>query len=286
MAHITNTLSDINKQFLKVSKTRIEMKSFLLNTLNEASKYLTAGLKDKRVIEYKSANGTLDFNQIVTDQDLMIENFIIERIEKQFTKTNIISEEKAKNDFSLNAPTWVIDPIDGSMNFYRGLNFYCISLSYWEKNEPKFAGVISPYNNEIFYAEKGKGATLNNIPIHTSDIGNLNESIIFLSGYESFKKHKKDSNFSQLLSGIKNMRIFSSSTLDMCYVAAGRCEGRIYSNCKFWDLAATKLILEEAGGKLTDWDGTPNSLFSPFVIASNNHIHDKLIKLINDNYSR
>lgn len=264
---------------------QINMKPFLLNTLKDASNYFNSIKNDKRFVEYKSANGMPDYNQIVTKQDLMVENFIIERIEKQFSKTNIISEEKKENNFSLNTPTWVIDPIDGSMNFYRGLNFYCISLSYWEKNEPKFAGVISPYNNEIFYAEKGKGATLNNIPIQVSEIANLNESLIFLSGYQSFKKRKKEIEFSHLTSGIKNMRIFSSSVLDMCYIAAGRCEGRIYSDCKFWDLAATKLILEEAGGKLTDWNGETNVLFSPYIIASNNHIHNKLINLIYDENS-
>lgn len=258
------------------------MKSFINNTLIEAGCLLNCYIDNIHFVKFKEFDGKTDNSQIVTEQDLLVENFIIQRIRKEFPNTNIISEEKLVNDFSLEKPTWVIDPIDGSMNFFRGLNFYCLSLSFWEHNEPKFASVYSPYNNEMFHASKGNGATLNDKEIRVSLFDNLDDSVILLSGFESFKKQQKEKQFFNLVSSIKNMRIFSSSVLDMCYIAAGRCEGRVYSYCKFWDLAASKLILEEAGGKLTDWNGDSKNIFSPYIIATNNYIHNKLKDIVND----
>lgn len=256
------------------------MKSFISNTLIEAGKLLISQFGKEKIIEYKSENGKKDYNQIVTKQDLLIEKFIIHEIYKKYPSTNIISEEKLKNDFSLESATWVIDPIDGTMNFYRGINFYNISMSFWENNEPLFAGVYCPYNNDLFCASKGKGATLNEKRINVSKIENIDDSIILLSGFESFRKHQKEKYFFNLISSIKNMRILSSSVLDICYIAAGRCDGRIFSDCKFWDLSAAKLILEEAGGLFSDWDGKTNNLFSNTAIASNTKIHSKLINLL------
>lgn len=258
------------------------MKSFINNTLIEAGKLLNSQLDKKQLIEYKKSNGKKDYNQIVTEQDLLIENFLVQKIQKEFPNINIISEEKSSNDFSLEKPTWVIDPIDGSLNYFRGIYFYCLSLSFWEHNEPIFASVYTPFNNEMFHASKKQVATLNEVPIKVSEIDNLDDSLILLSGFDSFKKQNKEKQFFSIVSAVKNMRVFSSSVLDMCYIAAGRCEGRIYSYCKFWDLSAAKLILEEAGGKLTDWNGESKNMFSPYIIASNKHIHDTLIKLIND----
>ena len=256
------------------------MKVFINETLIDAGNFLKSQLSKKEFVEYKTAKGKTDYNQIVTEQDILIENFIVQRIEQSFPNTNIISEEKSVNDFSLEKPTWVIDPIDGSMNFFRGLNFYCLSLSYWENNEPKFASVYSPYNNEMFHAAKQQGATLNGKPIKVSQINNLNDSIILLSGFDSFQKQQKEKEFLKIVSSIKNMRVLSSSVLDMCYIAAGRCEGRIYSYCKFWDLSAAKLILEEAGGLVTDWKGEPKNIFSPFIVASNSLLHKSLLNLL------
>jgi len=256
------------------------MKSFINNSLREAANLLNTQWDKKQFLEYKECNGKIDYNQIVTNHDLMIEDFLVKKIQKEFPNTNIISEEKSFNVFSLEKPTWVIDPIDGSMNYFRGLNFYCLSLSYWENNEPIFGSVYSPYNNEMFHAARKKGATLNEIPINVSKIKDLNNSLIFLSGFDSFKKQKKERQYFNLVTSIKNMRVFSSTVLDMCYIAAGRCDGRVYSYCKFWDLSASKLILEEAGGLVTDWQGNPNNIFSPYIIASNKYIHNTLKKLV------
>ncbi|HLG33526.1 MAG TPA: inositol monophosphatase family protein [Bacteroidia bacterium] len=258
------------------------MKLFLNNTLIEAARILNSQLDKKQFIKYKVSNGIKDYNQIVTVQDLLIEDFIVNKIQKEFPNTNIISEEKSFNDFSLEKPTWVIDPIDGSMNYFRGLNFYCLSLSFWEHNEPKFASVFCPYNNEMFHASKGKGATINEKEIRVSQIENLDDAVILLSGFDSFKKQQKEKQFFNLVSSIKNMRILSSSVLDICYIAAGKCEARVFSNCKFWDLSTAKLILEEAGGYLTDWNENTSSIFSPFMIASNKHIHTSLLNLLHD----
>ena len=159
------------------------------NILVEAGNLLNSQLNKKKIIRYKERNENKDYTQIVTEQDIFIEDFITNKIQKEFPNTNIISEEKPLNDFSLKNPTWVVDPIDGSMNYFRGLDFYCLSISFWEQNEPKFASVYSPYNNEMYYASKGQGASLNDKIIKVSQIDNLDNSMVFLSSFDSFKKH-------------------------------------------------------------------------------------------------
>ena len=167
------------------------------------------------------------------------------------------------------------------MNFYKGIPFFCISIAYWENKEAIYSGVFAPFLNELFYAEKGKGAILNGKPLKVSQNNNLNESVISMSGYSSFEKHNTGLAYIKLSKSIKNMRILSSSILDMCYVASGRCEARVYASCKFWDIAASKLILEEAGGKITNWNNKVD-YFSSQIVASNNVLHNKLLKIIND----
>jgi len=255
------------------------MKDFILDVVQEAGKLLKTNYENKKILEFKKENNQTDFTQILTEQDLIIENYITNRISTQFPTTNIISEEKDINDFSIKKPNWVLDPIDGTMNYYRGLNLYSISLAYWDDSSPKFGAVHCPFNGDTYFAEKGKGATLNNEAISVSNIFNLDESIILLSGYNSFKRFNNLETFNNLVSSIKNFRVLSTSVLDVCYIASGKCDGRVFAYCKFWDIAAVKLILEEAGGRLSDWRGDDENVFSPLMIASNNYLHKTLINL-------
>lgn len=232
-------------------------------------------------LKFKKSNNKIDFNQILTKQDVLINNFICEKINDCYPTHPIISEENQSNSVLTDNPTWIIDPIDGTMNFFKGIPLFCISIAYWENKEAVFAGVIVPFSKELFYAEKGKGAFLNGKPLKVSQNNILDKSIILMSGYSSFEKHNKELIYIKLSKSIKNMRILSSSILDMCYIASGRCEARVYASCKFWDIAASKLILEEAGGKITDWNKKVN-YFSSQIVASNTVLHNKLLNIIND----
>lgn len=257
------------------------MKELIKNILYDTGKLLMSEFTKSNFLEFKKLNDKIDFNQILTEQDILINNFICEEIKKSYPKHSIISEEKKTNSLLTDNPTWVIDPIDGTMNFHKGLPFFCISIAYWENKEAIYSGVFAPFLNELFYAEKGKGALLNGKPLKVSRNNILNESVILMSGYSSFEKNNRELAYIKLSKSIKNMRILSSSILDMCYVAAGRCEARVYASCKFWDIAASKLILEEAGGKITNWNNRVDN-FSSQIIASNTVLHNKLLKIIND----
>lgn len=253
------------------------MEFFIKQTLKDANKLL----KEKEhvnSIAYKEKKGSTDYSQILTENDLMIQDFIINRIHSNYPNVNIISEEK-ENSLSLNR-CWILDPIDGTMNYVRGLGEYSISMSYWENEEPVCSGVIIPTNDNLYHAIINEGAYLNNKRIKVTKCTNPNKSILLLSNPFSFEDVLDNNLFNRITSKYKNIRIYSSSVLDMCKVAEGACEARIYTGCKIWDLAAAYLILKEAGGIITDWNGEQD-VFSKFIVAANSAIHGDIIQVLN-----
>lgn len=257
------------------------MNQFIHKIIIEAGDLLLKSIPNNNFIKYKNFNGGIDFNQIVTKQDNLINDFLKIKILKEYPHVNIISEENDDNYLSLDSPTWVIDPIDGTLNYSRGIYYCCISIAYWDKNRPIESCVYNPFTNELFYAYKDSGSTLNNKKINVSSISDLDKTLILLSGFDSFKKNNKQKEFIKIVNSLNNIRILSSSVLDMCYIACGKCDARIYANCKVWDLAAAKLILEEAGGTISDWNGITNN-FSSLILASNGLCHNELINILND----
>ena len=224
-----------------------------------------------------SRKGPGDF---VTKTDKKVEKIIIEELEKARPKYGFIAEESGerKNESEFN---WVIDPIDGTSNFMHGIPHFAISIAL-EKNGEVISGIVcDPIKNETFYAEKGRGAYLNNRRIRVSSRKSLDEVIglygcppmIKIDGNKFFNQIKKAS------SQIHKLRNYGSAALDFAYVAAGRADFAWYDHLNYWDYAAGKIILLEAGGTITDFAGK-SFVKQKETFISNSYIHDEVIKIL------
>ena len=224
-----------------------------------------------------SRKGPGDF---VTKTDKKVEKIIIEELEKARPKYGFIAEESGekKNESEFN---WVIDPIDGTSNFIHGIPHFAISIAL-EKNDEIISGIVcDPIKNETFYAEKGRGAYLNNRRIRVSSRKSLDEVIglygcppmIKIDGNKFFDQIKKAS------SQIHKLRNYGSAALDFTYVAAGRADFAWYDHLNYWDFAAGKIILLEAGGTITDFAGK-SFIKQKETFISNSYIHDEVIKIL------
>ena len=224
-----------------------------------------------------SRKGPGDF---VTKTDKKVEKIIIEELEKARPKYGFIAEESGerKNESEFN---WVIDPIDGTSNFMHGIPHFAISIAL-EKNGEVISGIVcDPIKNETFYAEKGRGAYLNNRRIRVSSRKSLDEVIglygcppmIKIDGNKFFDQIKKAS------SQIHKLRNYGSAALDFTYVAAGRADFAWYDHLNYWDYAAGKIILLEAGGTITDFAGK-SFIKQKETFISNSYIHDEVIKIL------
>jgi myo-inositol-1(or 4)-monophosphatase len=224
-----------------------------------------------------SRKGPGDF---VTKTDKKVEKIIIEELEKARPTYGFIAEESGerKNESEFN---WVIDPIDGTSNFMHGIPHFAISIAL-EKNGEVISGIVcDPIKNETFYAEKGRGAYLNNRRIRVSSRKSLDEVIglygcppmIKIDGNKFFDQIKKAS------SQIHKLRNYGSAALDFAYVAAGRADFAWYDHLNYWDYAAGKIILLEAGGTITDFAGK-SFVKQKETFISNSYIHDEVIKIL------
>ncbi len=227
-------------------------------------------------IEYK---GEAD---LVTAADRASEKLIRERIRQSWPSHDVLGEEQGLSD-SGSEYRWYVDPLDGTTNFAHGFPVFCVSMAI-ERRLPdsaqRIAAVIyDPTRNELFSAEQGKGARLNDEPIHVSKTTTLKESMLG-TGFPSHKRHKNPNIFfyHQLTLRSHGIRRAGSAALDLCSVAAGRFDGFWEFNLNPWDTAAGVLIIEEAGGRVTRFDGSPFELNSKETLASNGIIHDELLR--------
>jgi len=224
-----------------------------------------------------SKKGPGDF---VTKTDQKVEKVIIEELEKARPGYGFIAEESGerKGDKEFN---WIIDPIDGTSNFMHGIPHFAISIGL-EKNKELIAGMIcDPIKNETFYAEKGRGSYLNNRRIRVSARKKLDE-MIGLYGCPPMLKAESNKIFDQLKLASKRihkLRNYGSAALDFAYVASGRADFAWYDHLNYWDFAAGKIILLEAGGSITDFQGK-SLTDQKDMFLSNSHIHDELLKII------
>jgi len=233
--------------------------------------YFHQGLK----IEYK---GEAD---LVTAADRASEALIRDRISQQFPSHDVLGEEQGLNDRG-SEYRWYVDPLDGTTNFAHGFPVFCVSLGLERRSgssgERVAAVVYDPTRDELFSAEKGAGASLNGKQIHVSKVARLNECLV-ATGFPSHKRHKNPNIFfyHQITLHTHGVRRAGSAALDLCYVACGRFEGFWEFNLNPWDTAAGTLIVEEAGGKVTRFDGSPFQIDSRETLASNGIVHEALI---------
>jgi myo-inositol-1(or 4)-monophosphatase len=227
-------------------------------------------------VEYK---GEAD---LVTAADRAAEKLIRERIAQKWPHHDVLGEEQGLNDQG-SEHRWYVDPLDGTTNFAHGFPVFCVSLALEHRPSSRaaqrIAGVIyDPTRDELFSAERGKGAHLNGEAIHVSKIPSLLESLV-ATGFPSHKRHKNPNIYfyHQITLRSHGVRRAGSAALDLASVAAGRLDGFWEFNLNPWDTAAGVLLVEEAGGKVTRFDSSPFELNSRETVASNGLIHDELL---------
>jgi myo-inositol-1(or 4)-monophosphatase len=230
----------------------------------------------KVAIEYK---GDAD---LVTQADRNSEKLIVERIRNRWPDHDLIGEEGSRRETGSDF-RWYVDPLDGTTNFAHGFPVFCVSMALEYKGE-RIAGVVyDPTRNEMFAAEKGGGSRLNGMPIHVSKTARLAESLA-ATGFPSHKRHKNPNIhfYHQITLRSHGVRRAGSAALDLCYVACGRFDAFWEFNLNSWDTAAGVLLVQEAGGRVTNFSDAPFNIDSREVLATNTLLHKEMLKEFDD----
>jgi myo-inositol-1(or 4)-monophosphatase len=221
-------------------------------------------------------------NNLVTEADHAAEKAILGVIKSAFPDHYILSEEVGAI-VQDSAYKWVIDPIDGTVNFAHGIPLNCVSIGIEHNGEMVMAAVYNPHMNEFFFAEKGKGATLNDKPIRVSEQAETIKACL-VTGFPYTYINMENGPiqiFERFVRKGVPVRRLGSAAIDLCWVAAGRFDGFYEHKLEPWDSAAGYLIVEEAGGKVTDLAGNKFSIYQHKILATNGKIHDEMVKVIN-----
>lgn len=221
-------------------------------------------------------------NNLVTEADHAAEKAIIDVIKAAYPGHQILSEEagELKQDSTYK---WIIDPIDGTVNFAHGIPLNCVSIGIEHEGKIILGAVYNPHMNELFFAEKGKGSTLNGKPIRVSDQTETVKACLvtgFPYTYINMANGPLEI-FERFIRKGVPVRRLGSAAIDLCWVAAGRFDGFYEHKLEAWDSAAGYLIVEEAGGKVTDFEGNTFSPYQHRILASNGRIHDEMLRVIN-----
>ena len=217
---------------------------------------------------------------LVTEADVAVEKYLVEQIQKQYPAHSILGEESGSH--SGNEYRWIIDPIDGTTSFVHDQPFFSNSVALEKNGEMILAAVNAPALGELFMAEKGSGATVNDRPIHVSRRDKLIDCVVG-TGFACVRSDLKHNNlpyFNEVIMQIRGTRRFGSAALDMAYVACGRMDGFWELNLQIYDCAAGMLIATEAGGQVTDFSGRGFAHFPHEVLATNGLIHSQLAALL------
>ena len=226
-----------------------------------------------------SSKGPGDF---VTSADKRTEKIIIDELQKAHPEYGIISEERGIINKSNIKNRWIIDPIDGTLNFLNGIPQFAISIGYEENNEIKCGVIFNPIMNEMYYAEKGNGAFLNNSRMRVSNKKRLENALLVTGGPKQASK-LKDKIFSEYVKvsrKVSSVRKFGSASLDIAYVACGRFDAYWQREINYWDIAAGIIILKEAGGFVEFFENETNGSFKRNILATNSQIHEEIKELI------
>ena len=239
-----------------------------------AGSILRDGYDKEHQISYKSV---ID---LVTETDHASESFLIKEIQTRFPDSHILAEESGETKGD-NEGIWYIDPLDGTVNYAHHIPVFCVSMAYASKGSVILGAVYDPLRDEMFTAERGKGAYLNGKSIHASSTTELQKCLL-VTGFPYDTWNTKQDNFKlfeKLAKMTQGVRRLGSAALDGCYVAAGRFDGFWELTLKPWDIAAAGLIAEEAGARVTATDGKPDYISTPqSIIAAAPGIYQKMLE--------
>ena len=231
----------------------------------------------KLTVTAKSAH-----HDLVTDADIEAERTIVARIRAAFPEHNILAEEGSYPS-SASDYRWIIDPLDGTNNFAKGVPLFTVSIAVQRGFDLVCGVVYDPMRDEMFHACRGEGAFLNRQPIHVSEVDRLKQAMLFTGFHYDRGKDMLatlDAIGRFFRSGIIGIRRTGSAALDLAYVAAGRCDGFWEHMLQPWDTAAGTLLVREAGGRVTDRMGVDIRPRAGYTVASNGRIHDHMLAVI------
>ena len=255
------------------------LKETLINATETGAKVLQHYFNNKD-LQISNKEG---INNLVTEADHASEKAIIDVIKEQFPDHFILSEEVGEMSTG-SEYKWIIDPIDGTVNYAHGIPICCVSIGLEHNGKMIMGAVHNPFMKEFFWAEKGTGAFLNGDPIHVSNEPDVSKACL-VTGFPYTYINEPNGPlevFSRFIRKGVPVRRLGSAAIDLCWVACGRFDGFYEHKLQSWDSAAGFLIVEEAGGKITDYTGKYYSVYQPHIVASNGKIHDGMLKLIND----
>ena len=251
------------------------MLNFAIRVAKDAGRLLRDRVGTRIDIDHK---GSIN---IVTDVDLASERLIREAISTYYPRHEVLGEEGGLAE-SGSEYRWIVDPLDGTTNYAHGYPIFCVSIALECKGEIVLGVVYDPMRDELFTAERGGGAALNNRPIHVSKTAELMQGLLS-TGFPYDIKTSKLTNLDHWANFAMNaqaLRRDGAAALDLCYVACGRFDGFWELNLSPWDTAAGALIVTEGGGRVTNFSGGPFSNYNPEVVASNGLIHDRMLEVL------
>jgi len=253
------------------------MLNVAIEAAREAGKFLKYSVGKVRNVEIKAG----DERNLVSEIDRGAEERIINIIRSRYPTHAILAEESGHQQTQAET-TWIIDPLDGTTNFLHGVPIFSVTIGIERKGEIIAGVVYDPNLDELFAAEKGAGAFMNGKPLKVSPSGRLIESLI-VTGFPYNIADNPDrtvERFVQILLSAGGLRRLGSAAIDLAYVAAGRFDGFWEVKLNPWDMAAGVLLVEEAGGKVSDFEGKGPNIYHPHILASNGHIHQAMLEIL------
>ena len=254
------------------------MLNFAMQTARDAGRILAE--KYGRVIQI-SNKGDID---LVTEADLAAEALIIERINTYYPRHSILAEESGSSVAVGQIPSewkWIVDPLDGTTNYAHGYPCFCVSIGLEYQGRMLIGVIYDPIRDEMFSAERGEGATLNGRRIRVSDVSDLNRALV-CTGFPYNVRSSGDfaRHFTNFIMNAQSVRRDGSAAMDLASVACGRFDGFFEGGLNPWDVAAGTLILEEAGGRVTQYDGSPFDVYTGPILSSNGLLHDEMMRIL------
>lgn len=230
-----------------------------------------------------SRKGDID---LVTEADLASEQLIIERIKSHYPRHAILAEESGATAGFETVPgqsdwRWIIDPLDGTTNYAHGYPCFCVSIALERAGAIEIAVIYDPTRDEMFAAERGQGASLNDRTVRVSSVADLNSAMLCTGfPYNVRERPNFARHFANFTMAAQAVRRDGSAAIDLAYVACGRFDGFWEDGLSPWDVAAGVLLIEEAGGRVTDFSGGPLDIYTPKVLASNGLIHNTMMGIL------
>src|SRR5437867_11277613 len=223
-----------------------------------------------------------DAVNLVTDADRRAEEAIVQTIRIEYPTHQVLAEERGLQAQDQSPFKWLIDPLDGTTNFAHGFPAYCVSIGLEYQGRSILGVVLDPTRQELFVAETGRGASLNGAPLRVSRTVTL-DSALLVTGFAYDIRESTQNNldhFARFALRAQGIRRTGSAALDLCYVAAGRFDGFWEIKLHPWDTAAGALIVQEAGGQVTDFKGGRFSIYGQEIVASNGLVHDEMLAVL------